>query len=1345
MTCQTQTQFQSIALAVGIAVAGGGAALIPAQAFADPLSVGNGAVFRLNPGSAYEQGCYAPCLCPIMIRSGVRGTLKLIYTGSGPALDTYAVEDVNWTVPAENDPLTELRIVGSGTYQIGSPDVITLVQHRLQLDLRIGDEPVQHFDSGWVPVEDPSKILIAVSLNGMYCWDTVIRVDASRVPNSEIQPYLLTSDSTFQRGCFDPCDCPLEAERPLMGTFGLVPLIASLPVTEYAVVDVHWNVPFNTVGESIPITGFGVYQLLGDFTLQHRLALDLIVGNEAQAHFDSGVVLGGGAFPRIDAVVSEHGIVCLDTVLHVVADPLNARVCGTAGQTCEPGEFCKRPVGQCSNDAAGICTQIPTDCPAVWDPVCGCDGVTYGNECEADAAAVSIAHWGACEAVCEPVANGFGCTPLACSAIPEEQCIPTVLQIDYSTGAITTLACDCQDFNLCHIDFGNASPFAEGFCPDGGVCEVVGSDTDGDGVDDQFRAECVGTGACCSDMSGAPLPLPVCTEVSQNACEAGGLFEGIGTTCGPDDACCFPVGSGSLCHDLDPFCCAAFGGVSQGAGSACPDVACGPVCGGIAGIPCEDAAAFCKLPEGTCNASDMLGICTPIPGVCPGQWDPVCGCDGVTYGNACEANAAGVSVDHRGPCARMCGGLGPVAPCDAGIFCKYPDGVCGDGIFQGVCTPIPDACPDIWAPVCGCDGVTYGNECESDAAGSSIAGHDACPWICCNPDTAPPCIEGPFCCADGSWACGDASGGSTCNAPGIVCGPVCGGIAGIPCYDAGAFCKFPEGTCGMADIFGMCTPVPSTGCPEIYDPVCGCDGVTYDNACVADAARVSIAHRGPCEHRCSEVLGLPPCANGLFCLYPEGTCDDGMNPGICTTIPGACPQVLAPVCGCDHVTYGNECEANAAGVSILHLGECERPCDASGTTPPCASDEFCKLPPGTCDDPTVPGVCTTMPQACPDNYDPVCGCDGVTYGNECEADAAGVSVDHVGECAGTPCAATRFFSNVTGSYCPQVPQTVRIALTPPAATTVVAVEDVPPAGWLVGAISNNGTYDAANGKVKWGPFFAPDIPAAVTYEVTPGNDTTGVACFDGTISVNGVNEQVCGDACIDPSCPPFMQADLPQPPCAFCPIGDCTSCPEGSCRDGRITMCELIGYACAWKVGCNDDLAGMTRAAFIWRHGECYCWDETQSIWSPVSCPPPDSGLCADVGTGGNPAGVAGGGSAVLRAERPASRKSRMGINRTVYIDIEAPAGASAMALEVGIPKGWKVTGISDDGDWDGVRRKIKWGPFFEGLSRTVSFTAPAPEATPSPSLDRLTRIARPGRLSGTVSFDGVNQPLMVK
>jgi hypothetical protein len=132
----------------------------------------------LEPESTLTEGCFPPCLCPLYLSEPVVGRLGLVEFHGEPIAQfrEFAVPAVHWRTRSGGQ---EVLITGSGHYRVGGEFALL---HQLSLDLAIGDEPVQHFDSGLVPGgSDFPKLDIEISLHGGYCYDRVIDVVASSI------------------------------------------------------------------------------------------------------------------------------------------------------------------------------------------------------------------------------------------------------------------------------------------------------------------------------------------------------------------------------------------------------------------------------------------------------------------------------------------------------------------------------------------------------------------------------------------------------------------------------------------------------------------------------------------------------------------------------------------------------------------------------------------------------------------------------------------------------------------------------------------------------------------------------------------------------------------------------------------------------------------------------------------------------------------------------------------------------------------------------------------------------------------------------------------------------------
>jgi len=133
---------------------------------------------------------------------------------------------------------------------------------------------------------------------------------------------------------------------------------------------------------------------------------------------------------------------------------------------------------------------------------------------------------------------------------------------------------------------------------------------------------------------------------------------------------------------------------------------------------------YCAFADYACPAPGSAGKCTAAPGGCTAIYQPVCGCDGATYGNSCDAHMKHATIAADGPCpsppTKICGGF-PGTPCAPNEYCDFGTGFpCGGADNTGICKVRPEICSPIAGTDCGCDGKTYESACAAHANGTDV-------------------------------------------------------------------------------------------------------------------------------------------------------------------------------------------------------------------------------------------------------------------------------------------------------------------------------------------------------------------------------------------------------------------------------------------------------------------------------------------------------------------------------------------------------------------------------------------------------------------------------------------------
>jgi len=214
--------------------------------------------------------------------------------------------------------------------------------------------------------------------------------------------------------------------------------------------------------------------------------------------------------------------------------------------------------------------------------------------------------------------------------------------------------------------------------------------------------------------------------------------------------------------------------------------------------------------------------------MCMQVYKPVCGCDNKTYGNECEANKHGLMSWKEGECGGKADGKTSEITSDCIDESKIN--------FKKICTKE-------LKPVCGCNNKTYGNACMAEKAGvtkwqkGACAKTEAAPT---KPKPAKDCIDESK--IDPKKAC-DKRGMLICGCDGKTYGNPCmAEKAGVTSWEKGKCPKVVPSKC-----IDESKIQPNKPCTKELRPVCGCNGKTYNNLCLAEKAGVTKWQKGKCK------------------------------------------------------------------------------------------------------------------------------------------------------------------------------------------------------------------------------------------------------------------------------------------------------------------------------------------------------------------------------------------------------------------------------------------------------------------------------------------------------------------
>ncbi|MBI5384240.1 MAG: cadherin-like domain-containing protein [Verrucomicrobia bacterium] len=328
-------------------------------------------------------------------------------------------------------------------------------------------------------------------------------------------------------------------------------------------------------------------------------------------------------------------------------------------------------------------------------------------------------------------------------------------------------------------------------------------------------------------------------------------------------------------------------------------------------------------------------------------------------------------------------------------------------------------------------------------------------------------------------------------------------------------------------------------------------------------------------------------------------------------------------------------------------------------------------------------------------------------------------------------------STLPARFQPTVAFTVTLSVAPSPEVTAWAAQDRVPDGWTVSSIGGDGSFDATNQTVKWGPYFT-NAPAVLSYQVTPPAGAIGTVTFAGVSSFNGVPVPITGQRASTAADSRVVRTL----PLTFLP-GLGFTVTNATAPASNVTVYAVQDQLPAnWSVNAVSISEGgqFDTANHQIKWGPFF--DSTSRVLTYQAIPPAGAvGAFVFNGVGsfdGLPVVITGDRQTIALPPAQANvivrvlpETLRAGGFVLVTNFVSVAENVTVYALEEQIPSGLSVSNITGGGAFDAGQRKLKWGPFFDNQSRQFSYRLCAPTATGGLF-----------PLGGVGSFDG--QPVLI-